>query len=56
MNTLRKVDKVLNGIRAFVLVALLVSMMGMCTMNVVLRYLIKGVSFLRPFSWVNEMM
>ena len=56
MNTLRKVDKILNGIRSVALVVLLVSMMGMCTMNVVLRYLIKGVSFLRPFSWVNEMM
>lgn len=56
MNTLRKVDKILNGIRSVALVVLLISMMGMCTMNVVLRYLIKGVSFLRPFSWVNEMM
>ena len=56
MNTLRKVDKILNGIRSVALVVLLVSMMGMCTMNVVLRYLIKGVSFLRPFSWVNGMM
>lgn len=56
MNALRKIDKILNRVRSVVLVALLVSMMGMCTMNVVLRYLIKGVSFLRPFSWVNEMM
>ena len=56
MNTLRKIDKVLNRIRSVVLVVLLVSMISMCTMNVVLRYLIKGVSFLRPFSWVNEMM
>lgn len=56
MNTLRKIDKTLNFIRTFALVALLVSMVGMCTMNVVLRYLIKGVSFLRPFSWVNELM
>ena len=55
MNALRKIDKILNRVRSVVLVALLVSMMGMCTMNVVLRYLIKGVSFLRPFSWVNEM-
>ena len=40
MNALRKIDKILNRVRSVVLVALLVSMMGMCTMNVVLRYLI----------------
>ena len=56
MKTLEKIDRVLNTIRVVALVVILVAVIGMCTMNIVLRYLIKGVATLRPFPWVDELM
>lgn len=54
--TLRKVDRVLNTIRAVLLVAIMVTCIGMCTMNILLRYVVRGIPSLRPFPWVNELM
>lgn len=56
MNTLKKVNKVLNVSRTVVLIGILAACILMCTMNIVLRYLIRGVASLRPFPWVNELM
>ena len=56
MNTLRKIDRVLNAVRVTALVVILAATICMCTMNIVLRYLIKGSSALRPFPWVDELM
>lgn len=46
----------LNTVRVVLLIAIMVFTIGICTMNIVLRYLIKGVSTLRPFPWVDELM
>lgn len=56
LETLRKVDNVLNKIRTFILVAILTSCIGMCVVNIILRYIVRGVPALRPFPWVNELM
>lgn len=56
LEKLRKVDNVLNKIRTVALVAILASCIGMCVMNIVLRYIVRGVPSLRPFPWVNELM
>ena len=56
MNTLRKVDRVLNTTRVVLLVAIMIFTISICTMNIVLRYLIKGVAALRPYPWVDELM
>ena len=56
MNTLRKIDRVLNAVRVTALVVILSATICMCTMNIVLRYLIKGSAALRPFPWVDELM
>lgn len=56
MNTLRNANRILNGVRVVLVVGILASCVGMCTVNIVLRYLIRGISTLRPFPWVNELM
>lgn len=56
LETLRKVDNVLNKIRTIGLVAIMVACVGMCTMNIILRYVVRGIPSLRPFPWVNELM
>lgn len=56
LETLRKVDRVLNTIRTVALVAILVACVGMCTVNIILRYVVRGIPSLRPFAWVNELM
>lgn len=56
LETLRKVDRVLNAIRVGGLVFLMVTCIGMCTMNILLRYVVRGIPSLRPFPWVNELM
>lgn len=56
LETLRKVDRVLNAIRVGGLVFLMVACIGMCTMNILLRYVVRGIPSLRPFPWVNELM
>ena len=56
LETLRKVDNVLNKIRTIGLVVILVACVGMCTMNIILRYVVRGIPTLRPFPWVNELM
>ena len=56
LETLRKVDNVLNKIRTIGLVLIMVACVGMCTMNIILRYVVRGIPALRPFPWVNELM
>lgn len=56
LEPLRKVDRVLNGIRAFVLVAIMSACILICTTNIILRYVVRGIPTLRPFPWVNELM
>ena len=56
LETLRKVDNVLNKIRTIGLVLIMVVCIGMCTMNIILRYVVRGIPSLRPFPWVNELM
>ena len=56
LETLRKVDNVLNKIRVVGLVLIMAACIGMCTMNIVLRYIVRGIPSLRPFPWVNELM
>ncbi|MCC8126502.1 MAG: TRAP transporter small permease [Clostridiales bacterium] len=56
MDILKKINDILNYIRIILLVIILSLCILMCVVNIVLRYLIQGVSFLRPFPWVNELM
>ena len=56
MEKLKKIDKILNYIRIGGLVAVVVAAVGICGTNIILRYLIRGVSFLRPFAWGDEVM
>ena len=56
LETLRKVDNVLNKIRIIGLVLIMAACIGMCTMNIILRYVVRGIPSLRPFPWVNELM
>ena len=56
MKALKRFDRVVNTIRVVALVAILIAVIGMCTMNIVLRYLIKGAAAFRPFPWVDELM
>jgi len=56
METLRKVDKVLNMIRTIGLVVVVAAAVGICSTNIVLRYLIRGVASMRPFAWGDEIM
>ena len=56
LETLRKVDNVLNAIRIVGLVVIMAACIGMCTVNIVLRYVVRGIPTLRPFPWVNELM
>ena len=46
----------LNAVRVVLLVSIMIFTIGICSMNIVLRYLIKGVAALRPFPWVDELM
>ena len=56
METLRKADKVLNIIRTVGLIIVVTAAVGICTTNIVLRYLIRGVAAMRPFAWGDEVM
>ena len=56
LETLRKVDNVLNKIRIMGLVLIMTACISMCTMNIILRYIVRGIPSLRPFPWVNELM
>ena len=56
MKVLRIFDRIVDSARRFLLCALLIAIISLCTTNIVLRYLIKGVSTLRPFPWVDELM
>ena len=56
LETLRKVDNVLNKIRIIGLVVIMIACISMCTVNIVLRYVVRGIPTLRPFPWVNELM
>ena len=56
LETLRKVDNVLNKIRVIGLVLIMSACIGMCVMNIVLRYIVRGIPSMRPFPWVNELM
>jgi TRAP-type C4-dicarboxylate transport system permease small subunit len=56
METLRKADKILNLIRTAGLIAVVAAAVGICTTNIVLRYLIRGVEAMRPFPWGDEVM
>ena len=49
LETLRKVDNILNKIRIVGLVLIMTACIGMCTMNIVLRYIVRGIPSLRPF-------
>ena len=56
MKALMTFDRIVDGLRRFMLCALLIAIVVMCTTNIVLRYLIRGVATLRPFPWVDELM
>ena len=56
LETLRKVDNVLNKIRVIGLVVIMAACISMCIMNIILRYVVRGIPSLRPFPWVNELM
>ena len=56
MKALRIFDRIVDGARRAALCALLITIISLCTTNIVLRYLIKGISTLRPFPWVDELM
>ncbi|MEG2698961.1 MAG: TRAP transporter small permease subunit [Ruthenibacterium sp.] len=56
MNTLKKVDRVLNGARTAGLVIIMLTAIGICVINSVLRYLIRGNPLFRPFPWGDEVM
>ena len=56
LETLRKVDHVLNKLRIIGLVSIMTACIGMCVMNIILRYVVRGIPSLRPFPWVNELM
>lgn len=56
MKTLEKIDRILYKIRVFGLVAILSACILMCLMNIILRYVVRGIPSLRPFPWVNELM
>ena len=56
MNVLRKIDRILSIIRKVVLVGILISTVSMCTVNIILRYIVRSEVAFRPFPWVNEVM
>lgn len=56
MKTFEKIDRALNRIRVVGLVTILSACILMCLMNIILRYVVRGVAVLRPFPWVNELM
>ncbi|MGN0997654.1 MAG: TRAP transporter small permease [Candidatus Ventricola sp.] len=56
MKVLKRVDQVLNAIRIVGIVVIMALAIGICATNIVLRYLVRGVSTLRPFAWGNEVM
>ena len=56
MNTLRKADRALNFLRTAALVIIMLAAIGICTTNIVLRYLIRGVAAFRPFPWGDELL
>lgn len=56
MKQLKKLDRVLNTLRTVLLVAILAACIILCTVNIVLRYVVRGIPNLRPFPWVNELM
>ena len=56
LETLRKVDTVLNKVRIVGLVSIMTACISMCVMNIVLRYVVRGIPSMRPFPWVNELM
>ena len=56
MEILKKIDKILNLIRVVLIVIIMIATIGMCTTNIVLRYVIRSESSFRPFPWVNELM
>lgn len=56
MKKLEKVDRVLNAIRITALVVILAACILMCLVNIILRYVVRGVPSMRPFPWVNELM
>jgi len=56
MKKLEKINRILNVTRVVVLVFILSTCIVLCTMNVILRYVVRGVPSMRPFPWVNELM
>lgn len=56
MNTLRKIDRILSLIRNIVIIGILICAVTMCTVNIVLRYIVRSDVSFRPFPWVNEVM
>ncbi len=56
MEALRKADKALNAVRTTGLILVVTAAVGICTTNIVLRYLIRGVASMRPFAWGDEIM
>ena len=58
METIRRVYNVLHKARITAIVLLLIFIIVICTINIVLRYLVSRINFidLRPYSWVDEIM
>ena len=53
MKALKLFDRIVDGLRRFVLAALLIAIISLCTTNIILRYLNNANSTLRPFPWVD---
>ncbi|HHY81264.1 MAG TPA: TRAP transporter small permease [Clostridiales bacterium] len=58
METIRKVYNIIHKARITAIVLLLIVIIAICTMNVVLRYLVSKIHVLglKPYSWVDEIM
>ncbi|HHU79029.1 MAG: TRAP transporter small permease [Caldicoprobacterales bacterium] len=58
METIRKVYNIIHKARVTAIVLLLIFIIAICTVNIVLRYLVSRVDAidLRPYSWVDEIM
>lgn len=55
METIRRIYNIIHKARIFTIVSLLIFIILLCTVNIVLRYLVTKLGA-RPFSWADEIM
>ena len=55
METIRRIYNIIHKARIFTIVSLLIFIVLLCTVNIVLRYLVTRLGA-RPFSWADEVM